>query len=88
MRIQFDPAKNESNYTKHGVFLTVAEKFEWDTALCASDDRIDYKETRISCIGYIGQRLYVIVYTERGTSLRVISLRKANLREVKRYAET
>lgn len=88
MKIEFDPAKNESNYAKHSVFLSDAEKFEWDTAMCATDDRMDYKETRISCIGYIGLRLYVIVYTQRGTALRVISLRKANFREVKRYAET
>ena len=36
---------------------------------------------------YIGLRLYCVVYTDRGDERRIISLRKANSREVKRYAE-
>lgn len=39
-------------------------------------------------MGYIGQRLYVVVYVDRADSRRIISLRKANQREEKRYAET
>ena len=39
-------------------------------------------------IGYIGDRLYYVVYVEREEVRRIISLRKANLREVQRYAET
>ena len=38
-------------------------------------------------IAYIGDRLYYVVYVDRDQSRRVISLRKANLREIKRYAE-
>ena len=38
-------------------------------------------------MGYIGSRLHVVVYTMRGTRRRVISLRKANSREVRKYAE-
>ena len=43
-------------------------------------------------LGYIGLRLMVLVFVERPankpTQRRIISLRKANQREVKRYAET
>lgn len=39
-------------------------------------------------IGYIGLRLYVLFYTLRETAVRIISLRKANTREMKRYAKT
>jgi len=39
-------------------------------------------------IGYIGLRLYVVVYADRDGSRRVISLRKANKREVDFYAQT
>lgn len=42
---------------------------------------------RMCVIAYIGDRLYYGVYVDRDKVRRMISLRKANLREVKRYAE-
>jgi len=87
MDITFDPAKNEANQAKHGVALELAASFEWDDALTRQDDRFDYGETRMSAIGYIGQRLYVVVYVDRGFTRRIISLRKANKREERLYAE-
>lgn len=53
-----------------------------------TDARRDYGEPRECGIGYIGLRLFFVVFVDRGGERRVISLRKANLREVKRYAET
>lgn len=44
-----------------------------------------YGEARFIVLGYIVDRLYSMVFTVRGDMLRVISLRKANKREVKRY---
>lgn len=40
-------------------------------------------------IGYalVGDRLYCVVYTQRGETMHIISLRKANCREVKRYVD-
>lgn len=38
-------------------------------------------------LGFIGDRLHVLVFTMRGQTLRVISLRRANERECARYAE-
>ncbi|MDY3330651.1 MAG: BrnT family toxin [Pelistega sp.] len=38
-------------------------------------------------MGKIRGRLYVLVYTLRNEVMRVISLRKANKREVKRYEQ-
>jgi uncharacterized DUF497 family protein len=46
------------------------------------------RETRITAIGYIGDRLHVAVFVDRDGSRRIISLRKANQREAKNYAET
>ena len=48
----------------------------------------DYGEDRIAGLGYIGDRLFYVVFVARGEERRIISLRKANQREVKRYAET
>ena len=84
---EFDAAKNAANLQKHGVPLHRASQFEWDHALTWSDQRADYGESRMVAIGYIGLRLHVLVYVERSHAVRVISLRKANLREIRRYAE-
>ena len=85
MNYEFDPAKDESNLDKHGLSLADAEGFEWETAVIREDARKQYAEQRFEATGLIGDRLYVLVYCLRGDVVRVISLRKANPREVKRY---
>ena len=59
--------------------------FSFATAIFSEDTRADYGEVRIQAVGYIAERLHVLIYTERGDTIRVISLRKANDREVRRY---
>jgi uncharacterized DUF497 family protein len=55
--------------------------FDWDRAVEAVDERIDYGETRYQVLGSIGGRAYILLYTLRRGIYRVISLRKANRRE-------
>ena len=88
MIIQFDPAKDAKNTDKHGVSLGAVEGFEWEQAVTWPDQRRDYGEDRIAGLGYIGDQLFYVVFVARGEERRIISLRKANQREVKRYAET
>ncbi|GAB6040886.1 BrnT family toxin [Endothiovibrio diazotrophicus] len=88
MEYEWDDAKAVANRDKHGVDFHEAEAFEWDAALIDPDTRRDYGEPRFTALGPIGNRLYVMVYTVRGETLRIISLRKANRREFNRYAET
>ena len=88
MRIDFDPAKDEHNVSKHGVSLAMARSFELETAVIRMDWRKPYGELRFNALGYIGLRLYNMTFTLRGDTIRVISLRKANQREMRRYAET
>lgn len=52
-----------------------------------ADDRFDYGEVREVAFGFINHRFFVCVYVDRGDERRVISLRKANNREVKRYGK-
>lgn len=85
MDIEFDPIKDQANQVKHGLSLALAEAFELETALVEIDGRNDYKEERFIALGLIGDRVHVMVFTVRGEAIRVISLRKANRREVKRY---
>ena len=88
LKIVFDPVKNLQNIAKHsGMSLAKTVEFDWDTALTWEDQRNKYKELRMSGIGYIGIRLFHVVYVDRGEQRRIISLRKANKREEKRYAK-
>jgi len=87
VNITFDPAKSAVNFSKHGVALADAALLEWDTLWVRTDPRHDYGEARQIGIGYIGLRLYCVVFTDRGNERRIISLRKANLREAAGYAK-
>lgn len=85
MKIAFDPKKDAVNVKRHGVSLALADRLEWDELLGIVDRRREYGEVR--WVGYapIGARVYCVVFTDRGDTRRVISLRKANRREVKHY---
>jgi uncharacterized protein len=80
---EFDPAKNERNIKERGISFGLSAEFDWTTALVLRSDRAG--ETRFMAMGEIAGRLHVLVYTKRGQTLRIISLRRANNREVKRY---
>lgn len=88
VRYEFDSAKDGSNRDKHGLSLADAKGFDWAGAIIREYRRRPYAEQRFEAIGHIGDRLHVIVYCHRGAAIRVISLRKANSREVKRHAKT
>ena len=83
MRIEFDGAKNQRNIEERGICLALAAELDWTTALVIRSDRVG--ETRFMAMGAIAGRLHVLVYTKRGQTVRIISLRRANKREVKRY---
>jgi hypothetical protein len=51
-------------------------RFDFVSALYSIDSRKDYGEVRMRAIGYIEATQYALVFTMRGSALRVISLRK------------
>lgn len=87
MKITYDPVKSEANLAKHGVPLALATRFEWERAVVWEDVRWPYGEIRMVGLGHVGHRLHVVVYVDRTDGRRIISLRKANQREVSIYAE-
>jgi uncharacterized DUF497 family protein len=87
VRYVYDPAKDEANRAKHGVSLALAEVLFAGPYVSMTDDRFDYGEVREVAFGFINLRLFACVYTDREAERRVISLRKANKREVRRYGE-
>lgn len=85
MDIEFDNAKNLANIAKHGVDMRTAIDFDFETAMTHSDTRLNYGEERTVALGYIANRLHVLVFTLRRNRVRVISLRRANRKEGKAY---
>jgi uncharacterized protein len=83
--ISFDAAKNARNVATQGISFEQALAFEWDNALIVADTRRDCGERRYQAFGLIAERLHVLVFTPRSRKTHIISLRKANKREVKRY---
>ncbi|MBK9442862.1 MAG: BrnT family toxin [Comamonadaceae bacterium] len=88
MQIEFDPAKDVLNIRNHGLSLAMAECLEWDLLVTYADDsRHDYFAQSMVGDAPIGDTLYCVVFVERRPDvMRVISLRVADKKEVKRYA--
>jgi hypothetical protein len=90
MKLTFDLKKDATNVAKHGVSLAMADRLEWETLLCKADTRRDYGEPRQIGYAIADDRLYCVVFVDRPvdapTERRIISLRKANSREVSQYA--
>ncbi|MBI5193254.1 MAG: BrnT family toxin [Nitrospirae bacterium] len=87
MIYEWDEGKRQRTISDRGIDFADADRFEWDTANILTDDRGDYKEQRFVATGILDGRLYVIAFTMRGETVRIISLRKANKREVRDYEE-
>lgn len=83
MVYEWDEIKRESNREKHGVDFSEVYDFDWETALVIPDTRSDYGEPRYRAMGFIGSRLYALAFTPRSGTVRIVSIRKANPREVK-----
>ncbi len=79
MPYEWDEAKWIETLEARGVDFAEIHNFHWDTALTRRSDRSD--EIRYSSLGMIGNRLYHVVWTQRGENVRIISMRKANRRE-------
>ncbi len=87
MRFEFDPAKDRINQAKHGVSLILAVELDWEAALVWIDGRFEYSETRMVALAPKTGILYYVAFVDRGEVRRIISLRRANRREVKHYVQ-
>jgi uncharacterized DUF497 family protein len=87
MKIELDPAKSERNTRSRSLSFDRAVDFDWEAAIYYEDKRMDYPETRIIALGFLGVRLHVICFTPIDGGVRIISFRKANRREVRYYED-
>jgi uncharacterized DUF497 family protein len=85
MRIEYDAAKSRRNAERRGLDFAEAMELLSGPHVTKPDARRDYGEPRIIAYGFVRGRLHVCVYTLRGDVHRIISLRKANRREVDAY---
>ncbi len=89
LTFEWDDAKAEQNERKHGVSFGEAAAIFGDPLSLTIDDPLhSYGEERFVTIGESAQhRLLVVVHTERGDRIRIISAREATSREQKDYEQ-
>ena len=86
MEFQWDNDKSDQCLAQRGFeFSDVVPAFFDPFRQVTEDTRRDYGERRFRLFGRVGPRLVVVVYTMRGSVIRIISARKANQREVNNY---
>jgi uncharacterized protein len=85
MLFEWDESKNRSNRQKHSLDFSEAADLDWEAALVADRTREDDGERRYAAIGLFRARLHTVVFTRRGSRIRVISFRKSNRAEGKAY---
>jgi uncharacterized DUF497 family protein len=85
--IEFDDNKSAENQRLRGLPFSHVADFDWMTALVVADKRHPYPEPRFFALGVIAERLHAVVFTPTPGGVRVISFRKANRREVRKYEQ-
>lgn len=86
-KLDWNPVKNAINLRKHKIDFEAAKRFEWDLAHIETDSREDYGELRERATSFIGDVLYVVIFTERDDVTWVISLRRAEKDERRDYVK-
>ncbi len=87
MKIDFDPIKSAKNTQQRNLSFERAADFDWDSAIFCEDTRNSYPERRFVAAGYLDERLHIVCFTPITGGVRIISLRKANIREAKNYGK-
>lgn len=87
MELEWDEAKREGNLSKHGLDLLISQELFAGYFMEKLDTRRDYGEDRWAALGMIRGVVVVLVYTERGNTLRPVSLRKATPQERNIYEQ-
>jgi uncharacterized protein len=87
VEITFDQAKRDWTLAERGLAFEDAAKVFTGPTYQWIDDRQNYGETRVITVGWLQDRMVIVVWTEREQARHVMSMRKANDREQARYRE-
>ena len=85
MSVSYDSNKNKRNIEQRGLNFDQVADLDWDNAWIYQDERNEYNEIRFIAYSMLDKRLHFVCFTETKDGIHVISFRKANNREVKRY---
>lgn len=85
MRITYDPLKRKRTLAERGLDFEDAEKVFEGTTFDLEDDRQSYGEVRFLTFGKLNDRMVVLVWTPRGNARHIISMRKCNDREQRKF---
>jgi uncharacterized protein len=86
MEVEWDPNKAAINLQKHDVRFSDAEAVLFDPNALSFEDTTAQGEQRFVVIGMDHLwRLLVVVYTDRGNRVRLISARSATRSERQKY---
>lgn len=83
----WDDAKNASNKAKHGLSFESVYDFDWTNDIIIDRSRHADGEKRYAAVALLQGKLHTVIFTMRGNDIRVISLRRANAKEERAYAE-
>ena len=86
MEIEYDDEKRAITLKERGLDFARAREVFAGVTYSEPDTRKIYPEARTITIGYLDTRIIVMVWTQRGENRRMISIRKANEREIKKYS--
>ncbi len=87
MEIEYDPAKRAQTLQQLGLDMEDAVKVLTGSALTYLDVRRDYGEERWITVGHLENRMVIVVWTQRGSAYRIISMRKANAHEQETFGD-
>lgn len=87
MEFEWDEAKRQANIAKHGIDFYDAKAALEDAPVVIVDDRRNYGEQRCIAAGEVKGHMLIVVFTIRDGVFRIISARKANARERRKYAD-
>jgi uncharacterized protein len=88
MELEWDEAKRQDALRERGLDFADVVRFRFEQQYTIQDSRTEYGELRFVSTGYLDDRLCVLCWTLRDDKMRIISLRKANEREQKKYRDT
>ena len=85
MKISYDPLKRTQTLAEREIDFADAGHVFAGRTIDVPDERRDYGEVRMQTIGYLAGRMVMVVWTPRTSGRHIISMRKCNEREQKRY---
>jgi uncharacterized DUF497 family protein len=82
---EWDNAKSQECLETRGFDFAFASRLWEQHVVERGDNRRDYGEVRIQALGRIEDQYFVVVFTWRGTIRRIISARRAQQKEVRKW---